>query len=351
MRTPKRYPTRRIALAVATAAALAGPIVLASPPRASAASKPATGSPCSFTAGVYSAGESVIKACGGSVFPLRSVKPLADGGRSYVYNVGGDEVTFNVPPPGFNALKASARQVQEYSLPTRQTLGSQWTAVMRKLHIVTPPPYLVMLNGYATSSNWSGNVANGHTYTSVFGAWIEPTGHTNTCGSGGEGTWVGLGGWNSGNLAQDGTAIGGPIYSHEAWWEILPAGPVALNLYATAGQEFLASTTRTSVNGQAGYRFFLSNSYTGATLNPFVASSRYDGSSAEMITEKPGTYLAKFDNFTIELVQAVSGGTTKNIETWPHFGVTLVDGGGNTMAYPGPIGSNGSWIEYYVRCN
>ncbi|HEX5402368.1 MAG TPA: G1 family glutamic endopeptidase [Pseudonocardiaceae bacterium] len=72
------------------------------------------------------------------------------------------------------------------------------------------------------STNWSGYVALGDTYTSVTSNWIQPTLTCTTKGI--VSFWVGLDGWNDGTVEQTGTGAdcrtGSPQYY--AWWETFP---------------------------------------------------------------------------------------------------------------------------------
>jgi hypothetical protein len=318
---------------------------------------PSHSAQCTFPGGVYSAKESVLKACGYSVYPLQAVQRLPGGGRAYNYDVAGHEVTFNVPPAGFQALKASASQMLEYNLPTRRELGSRWTAVMRKLHVVTPGPFLVAAKGrYNASGNWAGYVADNHSnYNFVEATWNEPYGRSNTCGGGGEGTWVGMGGDylfdKSTTLAQDGTAIGGPIYNHQAWWEILPGKPMPVRgVHATPGQPFFVSTRWTKRNGHTGYLFSFVNEHNAESASPFVRSSAHDGRTAEVITERPGADLAGFSKFTITGADARYGSTDKGFYILHHHSYTMKNGT-DTLAYPGPIDAFSEWNMNYVECS
>ena len=79
-------------------------------------------------------------------------------------------------------------------------------------------------NSYAISSNWSGQVATGGTYTGVSANWIVPTvpdtSNLNNGTTEYSATWIGIDGTSSQSLIQTGTAqqsSGGPHYY--AWYE------------------------------------------------------------------------------------------------------------------------------------
>jgi Peptidase A4 family len=99
--------------------------------------------------------------------------------------------------------------------------------------------------GTSSSANWSGyvNYSSYQQYNSAAAIYAEPS-PSITCSKAAEVTWAGLGGYNSHNLAQDGTAYASAgLGNHQAWWEILPASYVGVpGFYATAGQYFEAET-------------------------------------------------------------------------------------------------------------
>ena len=78
-------------------------------------------------------------------------------------------------------------------------------------------------DGTATSTNWSGYVVTGSSFTNAIGSWIQPT---VTCSTGTEyaAFWVGIDGYSDGTVEQTGTlaeCVGGtPVYS--AWYEFYP---------------------------------------------------------------------------------------------------------------------------------
>src|SRR5688500_11049684 len=87
-----------------------------------------------------------------------------------------------------------------------------------------------------TSSNWSGYVANGGTYTSVTGTWVVPQVSPTTTGA--DATWVGIGGVTGTDLIQAGTqatVTGDGSVTYSAWTEILPDYSRTAPLQVTSG--------------------------------------------------------------------------------------------------------------------
>jgi hypothetical protein len=142
------------------------------------------------------------------------------------------------------------------------------------------------------SSNWAGHVvATRHAhgkFSSVSGTWVVPA---VTCRAGHEaasGVWVGLGGYRgrAAGLEQLGTEqdcgrAGNAGYG--AWFEILPASPVAIPIKVHPGDTVSASTT---VAGRS-VTFRIRDLTTGAHRAFRRHASATDVSSAEWIVEAP----------------------------------------------------------------
>ena len=81
----------------------------------------------------------------------------------------------------------------------------------------------------AQSTNWSGQIATGTTYTRRAGNWVVPTVQP-TQYSGASATWIGIDGGpaSPGSIIQTGTeqCSQGGATSYAAWYELYPAPPV-----------------------------------------------------------------------------------------------------------------------------
>jgi hypothetical protein len=138
-------------------------------------------------------------------------------------------------------------------------------------------------------------------------------------------TWVGLGGFhgNSQALEQIGvdadcSRAGGAVYS--AWYELVPAAPVAVKLKVHAGDAMAASVT---VKGH-GVTLRIRNLSTGKTFARTRRVSRVDSSSAEWIVEAPSVCvttdmcrtltLTDFGSVTFSDLSATAGGRTGPVE-------------------------------------
>ena len=149
----------------------------------------------------------------------------------------------------------------------------------------------------ATSANWSGYVvgssSGSQNFTSVSGSWVQPTAK---CGSSDSGSysafWVGLGGSGQSQteaLEQDGTeadcaADGTPSYF--AWYELVPAAPVKVDLAIHPGDHISSKVT---VSGQQ-VTMYLADETTGQSFTKTLQMPNTpDTSSAEWIAEAPST--------------------------------------------------------------
>jgi Peptidase A4 family len=192
----------------------------------------------------------------------------------------------------------------------------------------------------AASQNWAGYVASGKQFSTVSGSWTEPTvtasSDSNQAYSA---QWVGLGGANnsSSSLEQIGTGAdyvnGKPDYY--AWYELLPAGQVRLNLAIHPGDKISASV---SVSGKT-VNMSLTDTTTGQSVHKSLPMSNPDTSSAEWIVEAPAAVagdgstqvlpLADFSKVTFSSATATAAGHTGGISdpSWSATKVELPTGG------------------------
>src|SRR6266508_2474298 len=118
-------------------------------------------------------------------------------------------------------LESGAWKIQSDVQPSAQSVvpGSGSAPTQTQPDTTTTTPARVS----DTSSNWSGYIASGGTYTSVTGTWIVPT--VSATSGGADATWVGIGGVTGTDLIQAGTqatVTGSGAVSYSAWTEILP---------------------------------------------------------------------------------------------------------------------------------
>ncbi len=194
------------------------------------------------------------------------------------------------------------------------------------------------------SANWAGYVAlpkSSKSFKSVSGSWTEPT---LNCSAGREtysAVWVGLGGYHTSSrgLEQIGTEADcsrNGQASYGTWYELIPAGPVALKLKTNPGDHMIASTT--VIGRDATLR-----------LNDLTAGTRYsvtrrvasiDTSSAEWIIEAPSSCfttsacqtlpLSDFGTVSFSSATATVGAQTAPADSpsWAEVGLELRQGTG-----------------------
>jgi Peptidase A4 family len=198
----------------------------------------------------------------------------------------------------------------------------------------------------ADSANWSGYVAGGaangadQQFSSVSGSWIQPSANCSS-GQGDSAFWVGIGGagQQSQALEQVGTEAdcnGTGAASNFAWYELVPAAPVRLNLTISPGDHISGKVTVSGTNVTVS----LSDSTTGQSAAKTLQMSSPDVSSAEWIAEAPSQCdgsgscqplpLANFGNVSFSNATATANGHTGTISdsSWASEPVQLNAGGG-----------------------
>jgi hypothetical protein len=145
-----------------------------------------------------------------------------------------------------------------------------------------------LVNANQTSSNWSGYIASGQSFSDVKGTWVQPTATCAARATNDSSFWVGLGGATSSStgLEQIGTnsncVLGAPVYS--AWYELIPAASVAIPMTISPGDTMNAEV---SVAGSQ-VTLTLTDATTGSTFTKNVTlTNNLDTSSAEWIAEAP----------------------------------------------------------------
>jgi hypothetical protein len=153
-----------------------------------------------------------------------------------------------------------------------------------------PTPAAARSTTQTASLNWAGyaDVSSTHgTFTNVSGSWAVPR-LTCTAEDRITSEWVGFDGFSSGTVEQDGTASqcfeGRPLYY--SWYEMYPAGTIAVGTSVAAGDSISASVART------GTRYTLKLTDSTHAANSFsrtatCAAATCLDTSAEWIAERP----------------------------------------------------------------
>src|SRR5580658_3866526 len=171
------------------------------------------------------------------------------------------------------------------------------------------------------STNWSGYADTGSSFSTVTSSWTEPTG---TCSGRTESLaafWVGIDGYSSDSVEQDGTLIEcyrGTAYNY-TWWEMYPTNDIqVVGESLKPGDQISASVVR------SGTSYTLTVTDSTHTADSFTTTQTCSGcanSSAEWIAEAPsgssGVYpLADFGTFSLSGATVTEGSTSGVISSF-----------------------------------
>jgi peptidase A4-like protein len=206
----------------------------------------------------------------------------------------------------------------------------------------------------AVSQNWAGYVAGGTQFSSVSGSWVQPSA---TCGSGQtySAFWVGLGGSGSQSSAleqtgtqADCTADGSTDYY--AWYELVPAAPVKLDLSIHPGDKIDATVSVSGTNVTVS----MTDETTGQSTTKSLQMDNPDVSSAEWIAEAPSACdgsgscqtlpLSDFGSVQFTSATATANGHTGTISdpNWSSQPVELGSSGISDVSYGPGSGASGA---------
>ncbi len=199
------------------------------------------------------------------------------------------------------------------------------------------------------STNWSGYAddnTGGHTYSTVTGHWTEPS-VTCTSTTALAAFWVGIDGFTSGSVEQDGTLAecsGGRAF-YFSWWEMYPTNSIQV-----VGSSFAAgdSISASVVKSSSSYTLKVTDSTHSA--NSFTTTqtcSSCADTSAEWIAEAPsgsgGIFpLPNFHSWTVSSATVKSGSTSGVISTFPDDELTMINNSGAVKAQPGALNASGN---------
>jgi hypothetical protein len=194
------------------------------------------------------------------------------------------------------------------------------------------------------SSNWSGYADTGSGFTHVSGNWTEPKA---TCGSALSlaAFWVGIDGFSSSTVEQDGTLIecdGGTAF-YFTWWEMYPTNDIqVVGETLAAGDKISASVVRSGDS----YTLKLTDSTHPANSFSTTQSCSCDNSSAEWIAEAPSSSsgvepLAHFSTFDFWDAVVKTSSKSGVISSFTDDEITMVDSSGNVESQPGALNTAG----------
>jgi len=230
--------------------------------------------------------------------------------------------------------------------PTTPPSGSGAQATPTPGPTTSPSPPPGMTTGYI-SSNWSGYLMTGGSFTAISGSWTatSPTGINGEESA--DATWIGIGGVTASDLIQVGTqniiSPSGQVFS-SAFYEILPASSTDIPALPVApGDRMSASITETSA-GQWTITINDETSGQSDTQNVAYSSSL---SSAEWIEEDPATTrsrLIPFDGFGLAVfggAETTDNGSGVDLTEGNAQPITMVNRADATIALPSAISGDG----------
>jgi Peptidase A4 family len=216
-------------------------------------------------------------------------------------------------------------------------------------HRVAGHAFKIRGQSQVESSNWSGYAddnTTGATYSSVSGSWTEPA-VSCTSQESLAAFWVGIDGYNSDSVEQDGTlaeCYGGAAYYY-TWWEMYPSNDVqVVGETLNPGDSITASVVQ---NGSSYTLDVTDATNSGDSFSTTQSCSDCANSSAEWIAEAPtGSSgvepLSDFGSWTLNNATVSSGSTAGTISSFPDDEITMVDSSGNTEAQPGSLNGSGN---------
>jgi hypothetical protein len=187
--------------------------------------------------------------------------------------------------------------------------------------------------------NWAGyaDVSTTHgAFTRVSGAWTVPS-VTCTAEDRITSDWVGLDGFSSSTVEQDGTVSqcfeGRAVYY--TWYEMYPAGTIAVGTTVAAGDKIKASVSRSG----SAYTLTVTDSTRGAnsfTRHATCATTTCLDTSAEWIAERPAYSIgivpeAQFATVPFSAASETAGGRTSTISGFwgTKYDITTIDATGS----------------------
>jgi Peptidase A4 family len=198
-----------------------------------------------------------------------------------------------------------------------------------------------------SSTNWSGYANTSESFTSVGGSWSEPTVSCSGFSEQLAAFWVGIDGFSSSSVEQDGTLAEcyfGSVY-HYSWWEMYPTNDIqVVGQSVSPGDHITASVVRSG----SSYTLKVTDStHTANSFSTTQSCSSCANSSAEWIAEAPSSStgvlpLADFHTWT---ESGATVGTTSGsgvISTYPNDNITMIDSLSRDKATTGPLNSSGN---------
>jgi Peptidase A4 family len=214
-------------------------------------------------------------------------------------------------------------------------------------HLTSPASLRVKGLSQVQSTNWSGYADTSETFSSVTGSWTEPTASCTSTTSLAA-FWVGIDGYSSDSVEQDGTLI--ECYRdtayHYTWWEMYPTNDIQV-----VGETLKAGDSITASVVRSGTSYTLKVTDSSRAADSFSTTQTCSGcanSSAEWIAEAPSGSsgvepLSDFHSWTLSNATVSTTSGSGVISTYPDDEITMIDSSSNVKAQPGALNSGNSF--------
>jgi hypothetical protein len=213
-------------------------------------------------------------------------------------------------------------------------------------NLVSPPGKPKGLTN-AQSTNWAGYADTGSSFSKVSASWTEPSA---TCSGGAEqlaAFWVGIDGYSSDSVEQDGTIIEcyQSVEYQYTWWEMYPTNDIQV-----VGDTLAAGDAITSTVTRSGTSYTLAVTDSTHAADSFTETetcSSCANSSAEWIAEAPSSGssiypLADFKSWTASSASVTEGSTSGVISSFTDDEITMIDSSKKVKAEPSSLNSGGN---------
>jgi hypothetical protein len=191
------------------------------------------------------------------------------------------------------------------------------------------------------SDNWSGyaDTASG-AFTSASARWVQPSitcqGKENELAA----LWVGIDGFNTSTVEQDGTiawCYEGSAYAAD-WWEMYPTNDIQVVNAIAPGDAITATVTRSGTSYTLAVTDSTNTAASFATTQS-CASTICKDESAEWIAEAPDGYrglwpLAHFKTWGLMSAAVATSTASGTITTFTPYRITMVDSAFGGSSYP-----------------
>jgi hypothetical protein len=224
------------------------------------------------------------------------------------------------------------------------------------LHVIKPGTAAFAAHGglsnETSSTNWSGYAANGGSYTSVSASWVQPAA-TCTSATRYSSFWVGLDGFSSSSVEQDGTDTdcvnGQPQYY--GWYETYPNPSFSFGSTVKPGDTMSSSVV---YQGSNQYKLTLSDVTRGWSATTTQTVSGAARSSAEVIIEAPcctrsGGILPLANFGTVHMSNSLVNGSP--IGNFSPVQIYMTDSAGQTRDTVSSLSGGENFSATWVRAN